>query len=145
MNDVSNTEVAVFGAAEAGEGALKQIFEAIETGVTGLPAPVRKNFMKVAAQLCTAAIDIPVAMLEGKAAEIRAASKGRVKLIGTSSNQLADQMRSIPSTSKQPHTSSPRRWCESRSTWTRPLLLPTKNWREVRSQRRQLPTSVKTF
>ncbi len=43
MNDVSNTEVAVLEAAEAVEEKLTQIFEAIETGVTGLPAPVRKN------------------------------------------------------------------------------------------------------
>ena len=96
MNDVSNTEIAVLEAAEAGEGKLMQIFEAIEAGVTGLPEPVRKNFLKVAAQLCTAAIDIPVAMLEGKAAEIRAESRGRVKLIGTSSHQLADQMKVDP-------------------------------------------------
>lgn len=96
MAAVPHTEVAELDALEgndSGEDALTQIFEAIEAGVTGLPAPVRKNFMKVAAQLCTAVMDIPVAMLEGKAAEIRAASTGRVKLIGTSSNQLAAQMK----------------------------------------------------
>lgn len=96
MNDVSKTSDVAHGVPEAEGGSLTDIFEAIETGVSGLPAPIRKNFMKVAAQLCTAAIDIPVAMLEGKAAEIRASSKGRVALIGTSSKQLAEQMKVDP-------------------------------------------------
>jgi hypothetical protein len=41
-------------------------------GATNLPLPIRKNLFKALDQLCTAIIDIPVAYLEGKAAERRA-------------------------------------------------------------------------
>ena len=63
---------------------------------TGLPAPVRKNFWKAFGQLCTAAVDVPVAMLEGKAAEFRAESQARVRLVARSAEQLADQMKVEP-------------------------------------------------
>jgi hypothetical protein len=84
MSDEPKTEIVAAEVPEADGGALTDIFEAIEAGVSGLPAPIRKNFMKVAAQFFTAAI------------EIRAASKGRIKLIGTSSNQLAEQLKVDP-------------------------------------------------
>lgn len=60
--------------------------------LTGIPAPVRKNALKAFGRLCTAVVDIPVAMLEGVAAEKRAESSGRVKLIETSAAQIAAQM-----------------------------------------------------
>ena len=57
-----------------------------------LPAPIRKNVFKAFNQLCTAAIEIPVSHLEGIAAEKRAETQARIKLISTSANQIAAQM-----------------------------------------------------
>ena len=52
----------------------------------------KKNAWKAFGRLCTAVVDFPVASLEGRTAERRAESAARVKLIETSSNQIADQM-----------------------------------------------------
>ena len=71
---------------------LEQIVDTIETIVTGVPAPIRKNFFKAFGQLCTAAVDIPVANLESKAAEIRAASKARVQIIEKEGEQISKQL-----------------------------------------------------
>lgn len=59
---------------------------------SGIPAPIKKNFLKAFGQLCTAAVDIPVAHLEGRAAEIRAESKARIEIIGTGSAQISAKM-----------------------------------------------------
>jgi hypothetical protein len=64
----------------------------ISDAVTGIPAPIRKNALKAFAQLCTAAIDVPIARLEGAAAEIRAQTKARVALISKSGQKLSDQL-----------------------------------------------------
>lgn len=66
--------------------------EIISDTASGIPAPIKKNLFKAFAQLCTAAVDIPVAHLEGKAAEIRAESNSRVKIIETSSDQISNKM-----------------------------------------------------
>lgn len=60
--------------------------------ISGVPSPIRKNAFKVFAQLCSAAIDVPVAHFEGIAAEKRAESKARAMLIGVSAKQIAEQM-----------------------------------------------------
>lgn len=75
---------------------IDEAFEAIESGITGVPAPLRKNFWRAVGQLCTAAVDVPVAMLEGVAQEKRAETSARTKLIGRSANQLAEQMKVDP-------------------------------------------------
>jgi hypothetical protein len=77
---------------ESNESGLEQITDTIETLVTGVPAPIRKNFFKAFSQLCTAAVDIPVANLESKAAEIRAASNARVKIIEKEGEQISEQL-----------------------------------------------------
>jgi hypothetical protein len=66
--------------------------------VTGssIPAPIRKNALKAFGQLCSAAIDIPVAYLEGIATEKRAETQARVKIISTSGDQIANQMNVNP-------------------------------------------------
>ncbi|HEX8279725.1 MAG TPA: DUF2806 domain-containing protein [Segetibacter sp.] len=61
------------------------------TGTT-IPAPVRRNFFKAVGQLCTAAVDVPVAYLEGKAGEIRARNQGREKTIITIGDKIAEQV-----------------------------------------------------
>ncbi|CED57347.1 putative transcriptional regulator [Aliivibrio wodanis] len=62
----------------------------------GLPAPVRKNLFKAFGRLCTAAVDYPVACLEGKAAEKRAESEARVNLLKSSSQKIAEQLEVSP-------------------------------------------------
>jgi Protein of unknown function (DUF2806) len=64
--------------------------------LSGVPAPIRKNAFKAFGQLCTAVIDIPVAILEGVAAEKRAESEARVKIISTGAEQIASQMNVDP-------------------------------------------------
>jgi len=63
---------------------------------TSIPEPVKKNALKAFGQLCTAVVDIPVAYLEGKAAEKRAETQARVKLISTGGDQIASQMNVDP-------------------------------------------------
>ena len=60
--------------------------------VPGIPAPVRRNFLKAFGQLCTAAVDIPVSYLTGKADERRAETAARIKLINVTAGQIAQQM-----------------------------------------------------
>lgn len=66
---------------EGNNSHLAKITDTLEEVVTGIPAPVRKNFFKAFSQLCTAAVDVPVAWLEGKSSEIRASSDARVQII----------------------------------------------------------------
>ncbi len=74
---------------------LSDVVTDIFTG-TSIPAPIRKNAFKAFAQLCTAAIDLPVAYLEGVAAETRAQTEGRIKIISTSAEQIAEQINVDP-------------------------------------------------
>ena len=67
-----------------------------DTAIPGIPPPVRRNFLKALGQLCSAAIDIPVAYLTGKADETRAETASRIKLINTSAAQIAEQMKTDP-------------------------------------------------
>jgi hypothetical protein len=67
----------------------------IVSGAT-IPAPLRKNAFKAFNQLCTALIDIPVASLEGIAAERRAETQGRIKVISTGADQIAAKMKVDP-------------------------------------------------
>lgn len=60
--------------------------------VSGLPAPVRKNALKALGQLCTAALQVPIAILEGIAMERRAETGARLKLIEKSSSQISDKI-----------------------------------------------------
>ena len=77
---------------EKSESALEKVSDTIEELVTGVPAPIRKNFFKAFGQLCTAAVDIPVASLEAKAGEIRAASMARIKIIQKGGEQISEQL-----------------------------------------------------
>ncbi len=72
--------------------------EAVAEGIidSTLPAPIRKNLFKALNRLSTATIEIPVAYLEGKADEIRAGTRARVKLIEKTSDQIAQQMKVDP-------------------------------------------------
>ena len=58
-----------------------------------IPAPIRKNAFKAFNQLCTAAIEWPVAYFEGKAAEERAKSEGRIKIREEITAQIVQQVK----------------------------------------------------
>ena len=66
--------------------------------VTGtfVPAPIKRNLIKAFSRLCSAAIDLPVAYLEGKSDERRAETQARIKLIDTTACQISEQMRIDP-------------------------------------------------
>ncbi len=78
---------------EAG-GALAAITDLISDST--LPAPIKRNFFKAFGQLCTAAVEIPVAHLEGIATEKRAETEARVRLIKKGSQEIAAQMQFDP-------------------------------------------------
>lgn len=69
-----------------------KLTETIESVITGIPAPVRKNFFKAFGQLCTAAVDIPVSWLEGKSAEIRTTTEARLKIIRKEGDVISEQI-----------------------------------------------------
>lgn len=77
-------------------GALSTVGDTLGDLVTGIPAPIRKNAVKAFARLCTAAVEYPVALIEGAIAEKRAESRARVKLIDASASQIAEQMQTNP-------------------------------------------------
>lgn len=89
-----DSENANFG--EAANGALSTITDAAGDLVTGIPAPLRKNALKAFTRLCTAAVEYPLALIEGAVAEKRAETRARVKLIDASATQIAEQMRTSP-------------------------------------------------
>lgn len=77
---------------ENNETGLNTLTDTIETVITGVPAPVRKNFIKAFGQLCTAAVDIPVAWLEGKSAEIRTTTEARLQIIRKQGDVISEQI-----------------------------------------------------
>jgi hypothetical protein len=77
---------------ENNETGLNILPDTIETVITGVPAPVRKNFIKAFGQLCTAAVDIPVAWLEGKSAEIRTTTEARLQIIRKEGVVISEQI-----------------------------------------------------
>lgn len=74
------------------ESGIEKVADSIGDLVTGVPAPIRKNFFKAFGQLCTAAVDIPVARMESCAAEIRAASSARIEIIKKEGKIISDSL-----------------------------------------------------
>ena len=68
----------------------------LDAAIPGVSGPVRRNLLKALDRLCSATIDLPVAYLSGKADERRAETAARIKLIRTSTAQIAEQMRTDP-------------------------------------------------
>jgi len=87
MDKESDEEVQV-----SSENVLSTAVDSIGDIISGIPTPIRKNLFKVIAQFSTALVDIPVAWLEGIAAEKRAETQSRIKIINTSAEQIASQM-----------------------------------------------------
>ena len=61
-----------------------------------LPASALKNAYKALGRLGSATIEWPVAYLGGKAAEIRAGTEGRIKIIEAGTDQIIEQMKVPP-------------------------------------------------
>lgn len=74
------------------ESSLEKLTDALGSVVTGIPAPLKKNFFKAFAQLCTAAVDIPIAWLEGQAQEKRALNESRVQIIKKGADNIAENI-----------------------------------------------------
>src|SRR5258706_1237199 len=74
------------------------IFDGVKNLIAGktLPIAIIKNVLKAFGQLSTAAVDVPVAHLQGKAAEIRAEYQARIQMISASGNQITAQMNVSP-------------------------------------------------
>lgn len=83
---------------QAAGGALSHVVDAAVDLVSdaSIPAPLRRNAFKALGQLYTAAIDVPIAHLEAIAAEKRAESEARQRLILASGAQIASQMEVDP-------------------------------------------------
>ena len=56
------------------------------------PVQVTRNAGKALGQLCSAAVDVPVAFLEGVAAEKRALTEARTSLVKENAGQIAEKM-----------------------------------------------------
>lgn len=80
------------------DGSLTSTFSAVSNLVSSaiVPTSIQKNIFKAFNQLCTAAIDVPASYLEGFAAEERAKTQARVKIISTNAEQITDQMNVNP-------------------------------------------------
>ena len=61
-------------------------------GGVSLPAPIKRNLFKALSRLCSAAVEIPIAYLEGKADERRAETEARVRLVHATASQIFEQM-----------------------------------------------------
>ncbi|MBY0508336.1 MAG: DUF2806 domain-containing protein [Bryobacteraceae bacterium] len=77
-------------------GALSMLLAGDLISGSTLPAPIRRNALKAFSQLCAAAIEIPIALLEGVAEEKRAETQARVKIISAGAEQIAAQMSVSP-------------------------------------------------
>ena len=65
-------------------------------GGVSLPAPIKRNLFKAFSRLCSAAVEIPIAYLEGKADERRAETEARVRLVHATASHISEQMRVEP-------------------------------------------------
>lgn len=82
---------------EENDNFLNNITENFETMVTGIPAPLRKNFWKAFSQLCSAVVEIPISYLEGKSDLIRETNNARKDIIRKSGQNIAEKI-NIPQT-----------------------------------------------
>lgn len=79
-------------------GILGDALDVVTDAITGvsIPKPIKQNAFKAFGRFCSAAIEVPAAYLEGVAAEKRAETQARVKLIEMSATQIASQMEVDP-------------------------------------------------
>lgn len=94
MTEENETESTI--ADVSGYEVAEKAINTIGGALLGVPASIQKNAFKAFAQLCSTAIDIPIAHLEGIAAEKRAETRSRIKIINTGAEQIAQQMHVNP-------------------------------------------------
>lgn len=73
-------------------GALDKVLDAVETAVTGVPAPIKKGAIKAFGRLFSAMVEIPAATLEGMVEERRAITAARVDAIRATGRGIADDI-----------------------------------------------------
>jgi len=71
---------------------LRAITDVVSTMIDSVPAPIKRNFLKAIGQLSMAAVDVPIAWLEGKSGEMRAASQARIQIIKTEGDKLSQNI-----------------------------------------------------
>ena len=71
---------------------LNHVTDIVSTLVDGVPAPIKRNFFKAIGQLGSAAMDIPIAWLEGKSGIIRATNQARIQIIKTEGDKFSEQV-----------------------------------------------------
>ena len=71
---------------------LEKVTDAVSSLIDNIPTPIKRNFLKALGQLSTAAIDLPVAWLEGKSAEIRATTQARLQIIKSEGDKFSEQI-----------------------------------------------------
>src|SRR5690606_34320665 len=71
---------------------LDRVTDAVSTIIDGVPAPIKRNFLKAIGQLSTAALDVPIAWLEGKSGEIRATTQARIQIIKSEGEKISEQV-----------------------------------------------------
>lgn len=71
---------------------LDKVTDVVSTIIDGVPAPIKRNFLKAIGQLSTAALDIPIAWLEGKSGEIRATTQARIQIIKSEGEKFSEQV-----------------------------------------------------
>ncbi|WP_257670484.1 DUF2806 domain-containing protein [Parapedobacter tibetensis] len=74
------------------DSGLNKVTDVVSTLIDGMPAPIKRNFLKAFGRLSTAALDIPIAWLEGKADEIRASSQARIQIIKSEGVKFSTQV-----------------------------------------------------
>lgn len=71
---------------------LNKVTDIVSTLVDGVPAPIKRNFFKAIGQLGSAALDIPIAWLEGKSGIIRATNQARIQIIKSEGDKFSEQL-----------------------------------------------------
>ena len=91
--DAANAEldIATENTASTGVDTVADLVSALS-----LPTWIARNASKAFRQLCSAAVEWPVAYFEGKAAETRARTEARLKIIRTNADQIAQQLKVNP-------------------------------------------------
>lgn len=95
MSDLPELPDAATAAEQIGN-AIEVVSDAVETAVTGLPAPIRKNFTKALARLTTSLMNLPATYLEGKVKEMKAETNARVMLTEAAAKQMASELKVTP-------------------------------------------------
>lgn len=74
------------------DGVVAIATDVVRDAITGLPAPIKRSLLKAVSQLCTAAINYPITIIDNAPRERTAESNGRIKLVETATAQIAKRL-----------------------------------------------------